>query len=210
MQARARRKVARRQPQQRRARETVSAILDAVVRVLKRQGIAAVTTNRIAEVAGVSIGSVYQYFPDKRAIYVALHDRHRQQVSQLVETTLVVQADAPLEDLMRALVEALIDAHAVDPELYQLLLEVPHPSDGAPDLPERLRVLMQPAIASRARAYGLPRDLDKITFVLTHLIDTLGHAAVLGRPPRLSLAAARTEAVQAVLAYLRAARTRPS
>jgi hypothetical protein len=52
----------RREPRQRRARVTVEAVLDAVVRILKREGFEALTTNRIAEVAGVSIGSVYQYF----------------------------------------------------------------------------------------------------------------------------------------------------
>jgi AcrR family transcriptional regulator len=57
----------RRQPQQRRARQTVEAILDAVVRILKREGFQAITTNRVAEVAGVSIGSLYQYFPDRPA-----------------------------------------------------------------------------------------------------------------------------------------------
>jgi len=53
----------RRRPKQNRAHQTVDAILDAVVRVLKREGFKAVTTSRVAEVAGVSIGSVYQYFP---------------------------------------------------------------------------------------------------------------------------------------------------
>jgi AcrR family transcriptional regulator len=70
------RSVVRREPKQRRARETVEAVLDAVVRVLKKHGVDGVTTNRIADAAGVSIGSVYQYFPDKRAIFTALHDRH--------------------------------------------------------------------------------------------------------------------------------------
>ena len=53
----------RRRPKQRRSRQTVEAVLDAVVRLLKRGGSKTITTNRIAEVAGVSIGSVYQYFP---------------------------------------------------------------------------------------------------------------------------------------------------
>jgi AcrR family transcriptional regulator len=66
-------KAVRRQPQQRRARQTVEAVLEAVVRIVKRDGMKAVTTNRVAEVAGVSIGSVNQYFPDKRAMFVALH-----------------------------------------------------------------------------------------------------------------------------------------
>src|ERR1700691_3904285 len=101
----------RRQPQQRRARQTVEAILDAVVRILKREGFQAVTTNRVAEVAGVSIGSVYQYFPDKRAIFVALHERHVEEIDRLVATTLLEHAASPLDTLMRAMVEAMIDAH---------------------------------------------------------------------------------------------------
>jgi len=47
----------------------VEAVLDAVMRIVKRDGIKAVTTNRVAEVAGASIGSVYHYFSDKRAIF---------------------------------------------------------------------------------------------------------------------------------------------
>jgi AcrR family transcriptional regulator len=58
MKAKAGKVVARRQPKQRRARQTVEAVLDAVAEVLKRDGVKAVTTNRIAEIAGVSIGSV--------------------------------------------------------------------------------------------------------------------------------------------------------
>lgn len=114
----------RREPQQRRARETVEAVLDAVVRILKRGGIEAVTTNRVAEVAGVSIGSVYQYFRDKRAIFAALHERHIQEIDRLVETKLMEHAASPLDTLMRAMIEAMVDAHTSDPELYELLSTV--------------------------------------------------------------------------------------
>src|SRR6476620_3222698 len=99
---------ARRKPKQQRAQQTVDAILQAVVKILKRDGVESVNTNRIAEVAGVSVGSVYQYFPDKRAIFLALHDRHAQQGSRLIESTLVEHADARLEDVVRALIEALV------------------------------------------------------------------------------------------------------
>jgi AcrR family transcriptional regulator len=194
-------RVQRRDPKQLRSRQTVEVILDAVVRVLKRDGAPAVTTNRIAEVAGVSIGSVYQYFPDKRAIYTALHDRHSDEMSRLVERTLVEHAAASLATLLRALVEAMIEAHATDPALHELLREVPH-DDGARDLPTRLRGALRLAISSRASR--TPRDLERSLFVLTHMIDALSHAAVHKRPPKLSLAAAKEEAVRAVLAYVRA------
>src|SRR5215472_11460244 len=111
----------RRKPKQRRACQTVDAVLDAVVRVLKRDGFRSVTTNRIAEVAGVSIGSVYQYFPDKQAIFVALHQRHIEQIDRMVESKLVEHAASSLEELMRAMIEAMVDAHSADPELYELL-----------------------------------------------------------------------------------------
>src|ERR1700735_4980491 len=97
----------RRHPRQRRAHHTVEAVLDAVVRILKREGVKAVTTNRIAAVAGVSIGSVYQYFPDKRAIFVALHERHIQQIDRMVESKLFEHAVSSLDDLIRAMVEAM-------------------------------------------------------------------------------------------------------
>jgi AcrR family transcriptional regulator len=203
MKARTQSTAKRRQPKQRRSRQTVEAVLDAVVRILKRDGIDAVTTNRIAEVAGVSIGSVYQYFPDKRAIFTALHDRQVEEIARLIESTLVAHAGSAFADLVRALVEALVDAHASDPELHQLLTsEVPHGADGARALEVRLRGTFRLAISSRTDVRRMPRDLDRMLFVLPHMVEALSHGAALRRPPRLSLAAAREEAVRAVLAYL--------
>ena len=196
---------ARRQPQQRRARETVEAVLDAVVRILKREGVDAVTTNHIAEVAGVSIGSVYQYFPDKRAIFVALHKRHLEEIDRMVEIKLIEHAAGSLDELVRAMVEAMIDSHAGDPELYELLLtEVPHRAGGKRDFAVRLHGAFRLAIASRAREFKTRRDIDLVVFIVTNMVEALSHGAVLRRPPRLSLAAAREEAVRAVLAYLHA------
>jgi len=188
---------------QRRARQTVDAILDAVVRVLKREGIRAVTTNRIAEVAGVSIGSVYQYFPDKQAIFVALHQRHIDHIDHMIERTLIEHAASSLDDLMAAMIEGMIDAHTVDPELYELLAtEVPHRADGTRDFAVRLHGAFRLALSSRAHELKKAHDLDKLVFVVTHMVESLSHGALFRRPPRLSLAAAKAEIVRAVLAYL--------
>ncbi|MGA8654314.1 MAG: TetR/AcrR family transcriptional regulator [Xanthobacteraceae bacterium] len=195
----------RRRPRQRRARQTVEAVLDAVARVLKREGVKAVTTNRIAEVAGVSIGSVYQYFPDKRAIFIALHQRHVEQIDRLVETKLVENATSSLEKLIRAMVEAMIDAHTPDPELYELMLtEVPHRAEGTRDFAVRVHGAFRLAISARAHELRNGRNLDKVVFVVTHMVESLSHGAVLRRPARLSLADAKEEVIRAVLAYLRA------
>jgi AcrR family transcriptional regulator len=195
---------ARRKPRQRRAQQTVKAILDAVVRILKRQGAHAVTTNHIAEVAGVSIGSVYQYFPDKRAIFAALHQRHIEEIDRLIETTLVENATSSLESLMRAMIDAMVEAHTGDPELYQALFtEVLHRAKGAQDFPVRLHGAFRLAIASRAKERKTQRDLDRMAFVVAHMVDSLSHGTVLRRPSSLSLAAAKEEALRAILAYLR-------
>ncbi len=201
----ARRPARRRRPKQQRARQTVEAVLDAVMRIVKREGVKAVTTNRIAEVAGVSIGSVYQYFPDKRAIFIALHERHIQQIDRLVETKLFENAESPLDELIRAMVEAMIEAHETDPEFYGLMMaEVPHRAEGTRDFAVRLHGAFRLAISSRVHELKRRRSLDKIVFVVTHMVESLSHGAVLRRPPGLSLASAKEEAVRAVLAYLRA------
>jgi AcrR family transcriptional regulator len=197
--------VVRRRPKQRRSQETVEAVLDAVIRILKREGVGAVTTNRIAAVAGVSIGSVYQYFPDKRAIFVALHERHAEQIGRLVESTLVQHANASLAEMLRALIEAIADAHVPDPELYELLsTEVPHRAQRGRDLAGRLNGALRLAIASRAPKFGNNATLERVLFIVSNMMDALAHAAVLSRPPRLSLAAAKEESVRAIMAYLRA------
>lgn len=197
--------LSRRRPKQRRAQQTVEAILDAVVRILKREGAKAVNTNRIAEVAGVSIGSLYQYFPDKSAIFAALHQRHVEEIDRMVETTLVQNASASLDQLMRAMIEAMIDAHRQDPELYDALFaEVPQRADGSKDFATRLHGAFRLAIVARTPALRSHEDLDKTVFVVTHMVESLAHGVVLRRPLGLSLAAAKEEAVRAVLAYLHA------
>lgn len=205
MAARPKRSSVRREPKQRRARQTVDAVLDAAVRVLKREGFKALTTNRIAEVAGVSIGSLYQYFPDKGAIFEALHQRHINEIDRTVERALVEHAASPLGVLVRALVETMIDAHAADPELYELLMtEVPHRAGGTREFAVRLHGVFLLAISSRAPRRKKREDLDKVVFVVTHMVEALSHAAVLRRPPGLPLVDAKAEAVRAVLAYLHA------
>jgi AcrR family transcriptional regulator len=194
----------RRKPQQRRARQTVEAVLDAVVRILKREGVGAITTNRIAEVAGVSIGSVYQYFPDKRAIFVALHERHVQEIDRMVHTVLVEHAASTLEEFVRAMIDGIVKAHEGDPELYELLMTaVPHRADGTRDFATRLHGAFRLAIASRMSEIKKGRNLDAVVFVVTHMVESLSHGVVLRRPRGMSLKAAKDEAVRAVMGYLR-------
>ncbi len=77
----------------------------------------------LAEVAGVSVGSLYQYFPCKEAIVAALIDRHNQEIMQAVQGELEETANLPMEQAVRKLVAVAVRAHRIDPKLHRVLAE---------------------------------------------------------------------------------------
>ena len=152
----------------------------------------------------VSIGSVYQYFPNKRAIFIALHDRHIDQVDRVMQRRIIESEGATLEELIASLIDGMIEAHTVDPELSDLLqTEVPHRANGSRDFSARLHGAFRTALAPHAREFGGRSDLDTRAFVVSNMVDALGHSIVLRRPPGSSLSRARAELLRAIWAYLR-------
>lgn len=127
----------RRRPVQERSHATVLAILEAAAQVFERHGYAAGTTNRIAQRAGVSIGTLYQYFPNKDALLVALAEQHvsdAERVLRAVMTELVL-SPPPLRDCLELITCAAIEAHRHQPQLHRVLFEeAPRP----PALRQRL------------------------------------------------------------------------
>jgi AcrR family transcriptional regulator len=102
----------------------VDQILEAPARVFGERGYAGTTTNHIAERAGVSIGSLYQYFPNKHTILVALHARHMESASEAMQSTMegaLREKKAP-EQLLRRFVRQVIEMHASEPALHHVLL----------------------------------------------------------------------------------------
>lgn len=196
--------IRRRQPTQKRAQETIIAILDAVIRLLKHRGAAAISTNGIAEAAGVSIGSVYQYFPNKRAIFIALHERHIEQVDRVLQQKICESEGEPLDRLVSHLIDGMIEVHASDPELATLLdSEVPHRADKAGEFSLRLHEPLRGALAPHAEGLGGVVKLDLRAFLLANMLEAFGHAIVRRRPRALSLRNARIETCKAILAALR-------
>jgi AcrR family transcriptional regulator len=182
----------RRAPRQGRSRQTVDAVLGAVPRVIRREGVDAITTNRIAEAAGVSIGSVYQYFPDKKAIFSALHERHVEEVHQVIERAMAGGARS-LDAFTRSLVEGLADLHAAEPELHELVAEeVPQGPSG---FRRALRATFERVTSS-----------ERTLFVLPHVIEALVHG-ISERPSPIAAASVRDEAVETVLTCLASCRS---
>ncbi len=111
----------RKQPQQARSRTTVDAVVEAGAQVLGRAGWSGFNTNHVAKVAGVSIGTVYQYFPNKLVLVEAIRRRHFDEILMLLER--VTEAKAPLGERVRRLVDGMIRAHDAGPALHRALLE---------------------------------------------------------------------------------------
>jgi len=109
-------------PRQRRSRETVSELLEAAAQVFTREG-ATATTNRIAARAGVSIGTLYRYFPDKEALLRALAQHHVADASNRLDGACTrLRADRrPFEDTMRALATAVVELHADRPGVHRVM-----------------------------------------------------------------------------------------
>ncbi len=123
--AETRRTPTRRRAKQSRARETISVIREAAAQVLLRHGYARATTNRIADAAGVSVGTIYQYFPGKDAIFDALI---RGEIAGLKQRLADAAPDPtmPLGDSLRNLLASIIRARPEAPALYRALEHVPN------------------------------------------------------------------------------------
>ena len=197
----------RKSPSQQRAQLTVAALLKATAHILVKEGYESASTNRIADAAGVSIGSLYQYFPSKEALVAAVIDRHMQEMMQLLRTALERVRGEPLEVATRELVRVMIDAHRVDPRLHRALVEqVPRVGRL-----ENIRALDREAYAL-IRAYLEAHrdelrvaDLDVASFVCVATVEALTHAAVVNRPDVLSDKAGMftDEVTRLVVGYLR-------
>ena len=196
----------RKSPRQARSQATVEAILDAAARVLVDRGYAATNTNLVAERAGVSVGSLYQYFPNKDALITALHSRHSLQVNEVIDRAFERCAEMNFDDALTTLIEGLVESHRLEAGLHRVLETQ---LAGHEDLDDHAKT--DAAISERIVALMM-RYGDDIhvtnpklaAFTLMHSLHALVHAVVLDRPNGLSLKAATREIVRLARAYLQA------
>jgi AcrR family transcriptional regulator len=199
------RTAARKSPRQARAQATRDAILEATVVVLGREGLDAATTTRIAEVAGVSVGSLYQYFAHRDAILHALQEREFDRAVALMSEVL---ADGNLtrspRETVTAVVRGLATLYASAPGLHRVLAieglrVVQAERVHAFDL-RVVAIIKQFLAAGPARV--LRRNLDAAAFVAFQSVRATMLAMLLERPPGLSEEDLVAELVDLVLGYL--------
>ncbi|MEW5683935.1 MAG: TetR/AcrR family transcriptional regulator [Pseudomonadota bacterium] len=197
----------RKSASQDRSRATVEALVEATARILVRDGFDKASTNRIGHEAGVSVGSLYQYFPNKEALVVAVIERHNRDLMTLVRGALAGAATLPVEQGVRALVTAAIAAHRLDPKLHRVLAEQ-IPRTGALENVEafsRENFGTFRAYLEDHRAELRALDLDLAAFVCVTSIEALTHTAVLHHAELLTDEAAAAlvdETTRLVLRYL--------
>ena len=195
----------RKAPAQERSRATVEAILGAAARVLARHGYAAGTTNRIAKRAGVSIGSLYEYFPNKDAILVALVERHLEEGMAAVQEVLDRGPDERgLRPFLRRFVAAVVELHARNPQLHRVLFEeAPHPPEShacALRLEESLAHSLEAVL--RASAETDVADTDTAAHFVVQTTEALAHRFVLHGLHELDRPAFEQEVTELLGRYL--------
>ena len=193
----------RKTPRQQRARTTVESIFQAAAHILGQRGWAGFTTNEVAEAAGVSIGSLYQYFPNKLALAEALRERHLQDVLKALSPPDAWNHRSPtLVRLAEHVVDVVIAVHTADQPLHRVLLE---------DVPLASRASLRKFEAEYQLRYRMliaaspgERDEERDAMaarVLAGAVEGVVHAAA-GRG-ELAAPALRSELMALVCAYLR-------
>ena len=197
----------RKAPRQSRSQATVTAILDATAHILLERGFAQTSTNAVAERAGVSVGSLYQYFSNKDELIAALHARHGEQMMAVIQRALTKAMDATLDDALGGLIEATVEAHRVDADLHRVLEQQLGGTDMETLHEEYVDVMEDRIIAllARHRDEITAPDLKLASYMLMNASHGLIHAVVLQRPKGISLKAATQEIVRMMKAYLTSA-----
>jgi len=190
----------RKSPTQQRSQLTVAALLKATAHILVKEGYESASTNRIAEAAGVSIGSLYQYFPEKQGIFEALHDRHVDKVRHVIERAMTQCTSVSLDEFARELVEGLANVHAEDAGLHEIVSgAVPGSADG---FRRALQATFEQVISPTKQDRYTSEDTERMLFVLPHMVEAVVHGVAHQRQD-ISRARAKDEAIRTVAVYLK-------
>jgi AcrR family transcriptional regulator len=192
----------RKTPRQERSRATVEALLEATTDILIREGYAKLTTNRIAERAGVNIASLYQYFPGKDAIVAELRRRHGAGARAALRQVLAEHRAGELESTIRTLVSVGVAEHAQAPGLHRVFTEeIPalgYQDIAAIDAPifEAMQRFLQDADVD-------VRDMDLALWMISTAAGAVLHRAAVERPADLSNGVIAEELITLLCRYLR-------
>jgi AcrR family transcriptional regulator len=194
----------RKRPKQQRSKATFEAILQAGARVLVEEGYERASTNRIAEVAGVGIGSLYEFFPNKDAIFTELRRSLNDQMLAVVTRSMQEALELPVPEAVRKCVEVLVEAHSISPRLDSALKErVPQSAIADQDrYIERDLSRLGLAFAERHRHELRRQNLEVAVFVAIQTAESLTHEAAKRFPEKLQNGEILEEVSDLITRYL--------
>jgi len=198
----------RKRPLQGRSRVTVDAILEAAAQVLERDGYAATTTDLIAERAGVSIGSLYQYFPNKDAVLLALTQRHADEAQSVLEPLLaeIVTSTPPVSAWLQRFVRAAVELNGRRPRLHQILFEeTPFPVETMEEMYRAGELIIGIVESYLARAPDVTVPNPRLaSYLLFRTVGGVINAGAVRRPAELTMRACGEELIVLLSGYLTA------
>ncbi|MCL1489362.1 MAG: TetR/AcrR family transcriptional regulator [Pseudanabaena sp. Salubria-1] len=192
----------RKLPKQERSQATVSAILIATTRILTEEGYDKFNTNRVAELAGVSVGSLYQYFPNKAALLYALGEHHANEMAQLAQHHLEDLGDRSILEVLQQIIKAVLAAYAVNPKLYRILHQQVPRSEEMQKLDDARIEQMLHAFLALHRDQLRPQNLDITVFIVSRTIKALLYDAIADRPNLLKNGELEQELMRMLSSYL--------
>jgi AcrR family transcriptional regulator len=204
----------RKTPVQTRAAATVEAIAEATIQVLLKEGANGLTTTRVAERAGVSVGTLYQYYPNKQALLFAVLTSHLDKVASAVEAACVQARHKPLAEMIRMVVEAWVDAKMAHIDV-SLALYRSAPDIGGPALVKRVGQRLRKALEAllpTAPDLTSPPDKFAIEMMLAAMAGATRYVLEAGAAPAMTRNLRRHLVVlcQSYMAACHASRSRKS
>ncbi len=197
----------RKAPQQARSTATLEAIHTATIQVLLREGVGRLTTARVAERAGVSIGTMYQYYPHKQALLFAMVEQQLETVVGFMLAAAEQLRGKDAETVAEGLALAWLDAKTPESEAFRTLYSLVAEFDLAPGMGrafEQISVLISDLLAADPGAHFA--DRDAVAFMLASLIGGAVRMVLDTAPTPENLARLRQELPRACRAYVAAAR----
>ncbi|NUO50489.1 MAG: TetR/AcrR family transcriptional regulator [Polyangiaceae bacterium] len=193
----------RKRPRQARSKVTVDAILTAAARILVDVGYDRANVNEIARRAGVSIGSLYQYYPTKEALMNAVVERHAQTVLAAFQDGLPDFAQLPPRDAVRAVVRRGLAVFATDPSLRRVIREVPKLSGAtaSPDWDESFEIAIAEFIRYHRAAFR-PKSVDDAAKIVRVAVESIAISYAADAPEKLKSEALVAEVLDMVERYL--------
>ena len=190
---------------QARSRTMVESILRATARILVREGYAALTTNGVAEEAGASVGSLYQYFPSKESLVAALLQRHIDETLGPLRRELSSLSLLPVDKAVPRFVELMIALHQTEPELHRVFVEqLPRIGDFVRI--DTSAVETQDAVRAYLAAHAAeitPQNHELTAFMVVQSVGAMTRAAVSANPQLLLQPSFVSEISAMLIAYLK-------